>query len=267
MNRSNRSYSVLIMALFLFLFSFQMLASAEGEIIEIEDEEVPLANVDTVLDGNRSYAVLGAEDYAKEVQNTVSSGNRIPTFKAVSGKSGITSISIQIDGSAAAEMLIEGKGLTIISDLGQFTMDQKLIKTIAAVEGDVILTAEIKEPLELDEDVDAEMSVYLLRLTDEADNEIDFNGGSMTVTLPWDGKSTKVAYLDDTDGRLVEIDDAVFNRGNVTFTTTHFTTWILYFESGREGAFAVSHIMVGIGLCLCVIVFAQIGKAVRRNNT
>lgn len=93
-------------------------------------------------------------------------------------------------------------------------------------------------PDTLDGILSADALVYSVSFGDNT----NFGDGSVTISLPYTGKSTDGAfdaYYLDGSNKVVEKYDCSYSDGQVSFTTNHFSTFVVNFVATEDVRFAV----------------------------
>ena len=131
---------------------------------------------------------------------------------------------------ALVELASTGLATSISLDLGTFTFDARLIEVMSERENDIVLEVVL---LDVMPDVNIPESnelycAYELRLLENGE-PISFEGGSVTVTVPFDPESGYAGYI--LDREVVEENKLVVQDGTASWVCSHFSTWVLYRDS------------------------------------
>ena len=168
-----------------------------------------------------------------------------------------------IDGTATVTGLQtiadEGNSVELELPEGTISLDNGILKKLGTDEVvSVSLTKVVTEDLseELRRNVPAEATVYSITLM-SADAYLTELGGTATITIPTavSGKNAALWHLADT-GDLNRIEDAVFADGAVTFTTNHFSYYVIgtIAEDAADDNGSVLIICLGVAIVVLVIV-------------
>ena len=168
-----------------------------------------------------------------------------------------------VDGTATVTGLQtiadEGNSVELELPEGTITLDNGILKKLGTDDAvSVSLTKVVTENLseELRRNVPAEATVYSITLM-SADAYLTELGGTATITIATavSGKNAALWHLADT-GDLNRIDDAVFADGAVTFTTDHFSYYVIgtIAEDVADDNGSVLIICLGVAIVVLVIV-------------
>ena len=132
----------------------------------------------------------------------------------------------------------DGTGVDTVlgGDVVSVTMDAVLLDTLSDLEDDVVLSVvplELSSLPETAEDYQP-FAAYELALTCNGE-KVDFNGGSVTVEVNYEGDGGSVGCL--VDGEIVEEVPLSVSDGKASFTVGHFSTWLVYRDAVLETLF------------------------------
>ena len=136
--------------------------------------------------------------------------------------------------------------LTVVTPVGNITFEQNALSAIleTAAGRDITISVGKADKAKLSatqQHAVADRPVFELRLTSGAQVITDFNGGTVSVSLPYTLASEEqvekicIYYLNES-GQLIQVEDAKYdeNSGLVKFTTDHFSYYIIGYETGNR---------------------------------
>lgn len=224
----------------------------EGDYEYIPEEEVPqgllpefftqppvdlrdigedaLKATDIKTDGQMSTAVISGS-FISNADGTVKVNQEGQVeVDARSGKNvAISGVTLTVE---ATETLLEAETEVVIHmDVGSFALDTTLLESIQAAGSNAMLqvnkqSEEITATAEMPADSQV-YSYYELKLVDEDGNSIPFQGGVMTITLPYAFPSGYAGVV--VNGKIIEEHELTVNPdGTASFQVEHLSTWALY---------------------------------------
>ncbi len=199
------------------------------------------ANVDV----NTGSTIEGTVAKSTVADNTIENATKAAINAAqTSGAAPKVALSIETDADAdtlevtlrtielAALTAVDGAMFEIASDIGSITFDKAAIEKLAMY-SDVPVTFSVGEAKSLtDEQKATAGDDTVFTLTAMAGTEYITNfDGSVTVTVPYtlkDGENADdiTVYHLDSEGKLTKL-SATYANGMVTFTTTHFSEFLI----------------------------------------
>ena len=215
----------------------------------IPEEEVPLAElpadantyitaeVETKDDGSVEVVISGDTLTSAVSEVTVDSG--VITIDAttdnVSAGAPAAPVEITLTKTVANALSETKMDVAIATDNATVQLDSALLQAITDVDSDVILvTNEVSEQIPQavkDAYKPAKALEFTLETTDGT--KVEFNGGEATVTTVCEEDVNYAGYL--VGDEIIEEKAVTKNAdGTVSFSTTHFSTWLLYKDAVLE---------------------------------
>ena len=226
----------------------------EGKILTFFAQWTKTGNPDTPTpdktittpDGSASYTVSGSTAAIDKVDTdkliTESNGKKSAELDLSNAGENVTEVSLPTDavktvvGSGAEEMTVKLPGVSV-------SFDEKALSAIAAQsEGErVSLEVSIGDRNSLNTaQTNAvakakELSVIEVSLSSGNQKISDFNGGSVTIDVPfaWSMKGLLCAYYIDDSGNKSAI-DVTYKNGVATLVLKHFSTYVIEIDKLQE---------------------------------
>lgn len=203
-------------------------------------------------EGSVKYScICGDEqyDYTETLPVNPAAHNWQPTSKAGATheceECGKTKSEIAIDGNSAtlSAAQLAGDNIAIKTNSNvTLSPDSSLVDKMT---GGVNIAAEPVQPSSLpelnDEDASAKLAeapIYNFELKDSSNEKIDFAGGKMTISVPYDlqpnDDPTSVTVMYIAENGEVEYASAIYGSGMATFTVEHFSHYAVVRLTGEE---------------------------------
>lgn len=207
----------------------------EGGSVELQPE--------TVIIGNEGKAKISDADAKKALEDLKTQGGTELLIQPKLEKA-VDKLTVEIPKSALKEVADDTKAVvTIKSNVGEITLSQEALKTIAKEAGsNVSITAERLDNSKLSEENKAlvgDNPVFDLSIGVDGKAVKDFKG-NVRISLPYtpkQGENVKkltVYYIDDT-GKATVMTGAYYDEktGAIVFNTNHFSTFAIVYDKNK----------------------------------
>ncbi len=222
-----------------------------------------------VSSGKVDQAVM-TDDQLNEILKQIdlaesSTGAENPTINVVvtgSGSSDVESTSLTLTGDLLTTIGDLGIPMNINTETGNLNLDSDVIKKLSTYGGDLAIAIGTVENSELNDNqrkIVGDRTVISANVSSGTTIIHDL-GGNVTVTMPYelkDGEKSSdivIWYLDDS-GNVTEI-HATYNETTktVSFTTTHFSYYVIAFDSPSQGSSDYTWLYVAIAIIAIVMI-------------
>lgn len=202
----------------------------------------------------RAKAVTGFEDLEKRIEVRADEGEGVNAMTATLDASSISSMSTS-----------NGALLSISSEMGSIEIGEEVFTTMKSVGGEAIISVKNADDIASVPDgitKISQKSLYEVDLTVGGQVVHDLNG-RVVLSLPFalsDGQDPNrvgIRYV-DADGNLSsETFTATYSEGMVSFTTTHFSTFVVVYDDVATDNDSVSDgnsMMTTLGIVVVVLI-------------
>jgi len=227
-----------------------------------------------VSSGKVDQAVV-TDDQLNEILKQIdlaesSTGAENPTINVVvtgSGSSDVESTSLTLTGDLLTTIGGLGIPMNINTETGSLNLDSDVIKKLSTYGGDLAIAIGTVENSELNDNqrkIVGDRTVISANVSSGTTIIHDL-GGNVTVTMPYelkDGEKSSdivIWYLDDS-GNVTEI-HATYNETTktVSFTTAHFSYYVIAFSSPSQGSSDYTWLYVAIAIIaiamICIVAY------------
>jgi len=227
-----------------------------------------------VSSGKVDQAVM-TDDQLNEILKQIdlaesSTGAENPTINVVvtgSGSSDVESTSLTLTGDLLTTIGDLGIPMNINTETGNLNLDSDVIKKLSTYGGDLAIAIGTVENSELNDNqrkIVGDRTVISANVSSGTTIIHDL-GGNVTVTMPYelkDGEKSSdivIWYLDD-NGNVTEI-HAAYNEDTktVSFTTDHFSYYVIAFGSPSQGSSDYTWLYVAIAIIaiamICIVAY------------
>ena len=184
------------------------------------------------------------------ITTNTTGGNITVSDKAVSVNASVSSdtvskstVTITDAFAGALEDALDALGVTSVlieTDVADITLDEDLIRQVAAENGDVILT--VQKVSTANTPVGSPLAAIDVTLTASDGSKVEFKGGTMAIRVNTDAEGTDIVYAYSVEGGKLEERKRTSNSdGMIMWTTDHCSTWVLsktYHRIEAEGGTA-----------------------------
>lgn len=215
-----------------------------------------VTDVNSSLSGSTASATISTYTMNTAVDRVLNAADRNDTDPAVvvsvNTSSRADSVKVTLP-TSALETLSEHAyaTLTIDSDVAEVTLDSDAIDAVASQAGSMITlhvaAVDTSELTSRQKQAVGSAPVFDLSFKSGSSTISDFDGGYVTVTLPYTLKSGQTAdgivvwYMDNS-GNLTACDTSYnTNRRKVTFTTKHFSKYVIGYEEQEQQPIGSNH--------------------------
>ncbi len=189
-----------------------------------------------------------ALDDVLKALKTAGKEKTVPEIKLdIKAESTVKSVETTIPTSSVKAMTKEDNmALTVVTPVGNVSFDGKALSAISdkASGNEMKITvgkADKKKLSETQQKAVSDRPVYELNLTSGNQTISDFNGGKVSVSLPYTlavgEKAENICiYYVDEGGKLVSIENAKYDKktGCATFITKHFSYYVIGYHAGDK---------------------------------
>ncbi len=242
-------------------------ASSDNGSVAVSDDTIADALADL------SKASEGVEAETKDVKVVIKSDDR---------SSARASTSVSKD--ALSKVSDAGASLALDAGVGSVSIDSAVSKTLAesSSDGDVSLSIRLADKGTM---TDKQRSVVRDSTVVELSASVGSTaihqlGGKATITIPyvlkaWENEDNICVWYVDSDGRFFMADDVSYsalNGGSVTFSTTHFSMFVISTESNLGSAESTNDdswimpVIVACAVALVFVAFAAVSAIIERHH-
>jgi hypothetical protein len=203
--------------------------------------------VDVTTNGTISTATVSSSALSEAVTaalaDAAKNGTKAAVELSIDAPSSSTTVNAVIPTTALSSAASSGiTSLTVTTPIGSMTLDSTALKTISgqASGSDITLSIQQVDKTKLtaaQQKAVGDGTVVSLSVTSGNTVIHDFGGGSATVSIPYTLKTGEKAdgiviwYMAD-DGTLTQVESASYDPATdtVTFTTTHFSNYVIGYD-------------------------------------
>lgn len=215
-----------------------------------------VTDVNSSLSGSTASATISTYTMNTAVDRVLNAADRNDTdpvvVVSVNTSSRADSVKVTLPVSALETLSEHAYAmLTIDSDVAEVTLDSDAIDAVASQAGSMITlhvaAVDTSELTSRQKQAVGSAPVFDLSFKSGSTTISDFDGGYVTVTLPYMLKSGQTAdgvvvwYMDNS-GNLTACDTSYnINRRKVTFTTKHFSKYVIGYEEQEQQPIGSNH--------------------------
>ena len=208
-----------------------------------------IMDVDSYLSGSTATVTISTSTMNTAVNRVLNAADRNDTDPvvviSVDTSSRTDSVKVKLPVSSLEKLSEYAYAtLTIDSDVAEVTLDSDAIDAVASQAGSMVTlnvaAVDTSELTSRQRQVVGSAPVFDLSFKSGSTTISDFDGGYVTVTLPYTLKSGQTAdgivvwYMDNS-GNLTACDTSYnTSRRKVTFTTTHFSKYVIGYEEQEQ---------------------------------
>ena len=212
------------------------LPSPEEDVVNDPSDKTTTADTKPTVTDGKAEVRVDQSLADKIIGKAAANGSKEIVIDAVTSKGDTTGAEIQLPSKIMEDIVKKTEAdLTIKTDAGTLTFDQKAAEAIAAsVTGEnITISADLTEK---------EGQIYLeLKVVDGEKTIGSFGGGKVTVTVRLSeelkDKDVVCVYIDE-DGRYHRMEGKKNDDGTFTFTTGHFSTFAIMTAEEAEKVIA-----------------------------
>ncbi len=209
--------------------------TTEGTTTDVEIEVKPSTeDKESQVTIPKEYLEDAVEEAVKKAE---SEGTTPKVTIKVDTPEGATSLEVEIDSATLEELKdVEGGKFEIESEVGTLTFDQKAIESIVSKANGESISIVLRFTTTMtEEQVKAAEGFPVFELLIVVGDQLitDFDGGNVTVSVPYTLKANEAAdsvtvYYIDENGKLTKHETTYDSKTQVaTFTTTHFSLYVV----------------------------------------